>query len=122
MKQHDQEPLQLDGSDEAIHRHLTLIASQYKILQCHSCAKEMMTWLKKNSISGILLKIRAKIGYFMVSHRVGGHQSITRNGTHYGVEVRGKVFDNLPGIGMSREEWVNDFDSIGGFVLTEEKF
>ncbi|MGL5035967.1 MAG: papain fold toxin domain-containing protein, partial [Microcystaceae cyanobacterium] len=28
---------------------------------------------------------------------------------HYGVEVRGLVFDNLSPRGMAKEDWLNDF-------------
>ncbi|WP_148662992.1 papain fold toxin domain-containing protein [Scytonema hofmannii] len=31
------------------------------------------------------------------------------NGKHYGVEVRGKVFDHLSTTGMIKDDLVNDF-------------
>jgi hypothetical protein len=36
-------------------------------------------------------------------------QSITINGKHYGVEVRGRVFDHLSPQGMKREDWLKIF-------------
>ncbi|MEG4801264.1 papain fold toxin domain-containing protein [Microcoleus sp. ARI1-B5] len=39
-------------------------------------------------------------------------ESITLNGQHYGVEVQGLVFDNLSVTGITREDWLNDFQSI----------
>jgi hypothetical protein len=41
--------------------------------------------------------------------RQGITDSITDNGVHYGVEVRGKVFDNLSPEGLAIQDWVNDF-------------
>lgn len=48
------------------------------------------------------------------------NESITTNGQHYGVEVRGQVFDNLSEQGLSREDWLKDFWCHSGeFVITE---
>lgn len=52
---------------------------------------------------------------FILSDRLeqqGISESITENGVHYGVEVRGKVFDNLSQYGLSLEDWINDFHSL----------
>ncbi|MCC3417610.1 MAG: hypothetical protein JGK24_11960 [Microcoleus sp. PH2017_29_MFU_D_A] len=39
---------------------------------------------------------------------------------HYGIEVQGLVFDNLSVTGITREDWLNDFQSISGeFIITE---
>jgi Papain fold toxin 2 len=51
--------------------------------------------------------------------RQGITDSITDNGIHYGVEVCGKVFDDLAPEGMPLEEWVQDFHSMSDeFDLT----
>jgi hypothetical protein len=52
--------------------------------------------------------------------RLGIGESITQNGVHYGVEVRGRVFDNLSSDGLIRDEWIRDFDSHNGEFLVEE--
>jgi Papain fold toxin 2 len=52
---------------------------------------------------------------FILSDRLerqGITDSITDNGVHYGVEVRGQVFDNLSPAGMAMEDWVQDFHSL----------
>lgn len=41
--------------------------------------------------------------------RRGINESITLNGKHYGVEVRGRVFDNLSTDGLTGEDWIDDF-------------
>jgi hypothetical protein len=38
--------------------------------------------------------------------------SITENGVHYGVEVQGKIFDDLSPEGLILEDWVKDFHSL----------
>ncbi|WP_199247073.1 papain fold toxin domain-containing protein [[Phormidium] sp. ETS-05] len=44
----------------------------------------------------------------------GVNESITDNGRHYGVEVRGLVFDNLSVEGMKLEDWRQDFSCHSG--------
>ena len=46
---------------------------------------------------------------YLISDRVGSDRSITINGKHYGVEVRGRVFDHLSPQGMKREDWLKIF-------------
>ncbi len=55
-------------------------------------------------IEGKILRLRTKrrSEVFIVSDRYGDDESITENGTHYGVEVYGLVFDNLSMEGLSR--------------------
>lgn len=58
----------------------------------------------------------------MISARVGGHRSITQNGCHHGVEVDGQVFDNLPQTGITKAAWLDDFESMDGFDVSERPF
>jgi hypothetical protein len=51
---------------------------------------------------------------------LSGNESITTNGKHYGVEVRGRVFDNLSVQGMRREDWLNDFHCQSEQFIVEE--
>ena len=51
---------------------------------------------------------------FILSDRLereGFYETITENGVHYGVEVFGKIFDNLSRQGLSPKDWVKDFTS-----------
>jgi hypothetical protein len=52
--------------------------------------------------------------------KLGIRESITRNGIHYGVKVRGKIFDNLSSEGLTLDEWIQDFCSRNGEFLVEE--
>lgn len=58
------------------------------------------------------LQTRSDAEDYILSDRLeatGIYESITENGTHYGVKVREKVFDNLSADGLSFEEWISDF-------------
>ena len=51
------------------------------------------------------------------------NDAITENGTHYGVEVYGKVFDNISAEGLPRDEWIKDFYCHSGkFIIDELDF
>ena len=59
---------------------------------------------------------------YIVSDRLGNDESITINGKHYGVEVRGRVFDNLSPEGMMRDDWLKDFHCQSEeFMITERR-
>jgi hypothetical protein len=74
-------------------------------------------WLKQQGIPGKVWKLSTRYDDedFILSDRIeqqGISDSITENGVHYGVEVRGKVFDNLSPEGLILEDWVKDFYSL----------
>ena len=47
-------------------------------------------------------------------------RSITINEKHYGVEVRGRVFEHLSPQEMKREDWLKDFHCQSEeFIITE---
>ncbi|GCL43924.1 papain fold toxin domain-containing protein [Dolichospermum planctonicum] len=48
---------------------------------------------------------------FILSDRLE-KQTITENGVHYGVEVFGKIFDNLSRQGLYPDDWIQDFTSL----------
>lgn len=77
---------------------------------------------KAHYISGSCIKLRAYGGDFIISERMGGDIAIAQNGVHYGIEVRGVIFDNLPNTGMQKRDWLDDFECIGGFEVTEMSF
>ena len=42
------------------------------------------------------------------------------NGKHYGVKVRGLIFDNLSDKGMAEAEWIEDFHCLSNrFTIAE---
>jgi hypothetical protein len=67
--------------------------------------------LTDNEIEGKVIepKTRYHDQDYIISDRVGSDRSITINGKHYGVEVRGRVFDHLSPKGMKREDWLKIF-------------
>ncbi|MGL4501185.1 MAG: papain fold toxin domain-containing protein [Planktothrix sp.] len=97
---------------------------QFSLLECDKCATAVFQWLKLHRIEGKLLRIRTAFGEdYIVSKRLenqGITESITVNGTHYGVEVQGQVFDNLSSDGLPRREWIQDFHCIGEQFIVEE--
>ncbi|OCR01637.1 hypothetical protein BCD67_19325 [Oscillatoriales cyanobacterium USR001] len=114
-----------DFSDEEIYREIGAIVSEYDILKCDECAKAVLKWLAENRIAGKLLRLKTRFDDedFILSERMlqkGLGESITENGTHYGVEVRGRVFDNLSAQGMFRTEWVKDFSCPSDEFVVEE--
>ena len=57
---------------------------------------------------------------FIISRRYGMSDSITENGTHYGVEVDGLGFDNFAECGLPRDEWIDDFICPSGQFVVDE--
>ena len=107
---------------DAIYAQLRQLAEQYQLFQCQTCADDLQHWLKMHHILGVYIKIVARNGDFIISERVGSDISITQNGCHYGIEVAGKVFDNLPNSGLTKQEWLSDFECVGGFEIEESSF
>jgi hypothetical protein len=43
-----------------------------------------------------------------------GQATVTQNGRHVGVRVGDVAFDNLHPTGMPFDQWLKDFDAVGG--------
>lgn len=89
---------------------------RFPLLHCEECASNLRQWLKQRGIPGKLWRLSTRYDNedFILSDRLeqqGYSETITENGVHYGVEVFGKIFDNLSRQGLSLEDWVNDFTS-----------
>ncbi|XWK88282.1 MAG: papain fold toxin domain-containing protein [Phormidium sp.] len=111
-----------DLSPEEIYQEVGEIVSQFQNLECDICAKAVMQWLKEKGLKGKIIKLRTRKrrDFFIISDRFSPNESVTDNGTHYGVEILGLVFDNLSREGMTREDWLNDFSCASGGFITEE--
>ena len=98
------------------------IVVEFPVLECESCARAVLQWLAENQIEGKLLRLktRRKREVFMTSDRYSLSESITENGTHYGVEVFGRVFDNLSAGGLARGVWLRDFHCPSEQFIVEE--
>jgi len=107
---------------EGIWQAIGRITINYPLLECDKCALAIMRYLNKRGIEGKILRLRTKrrSETFITSDRYGLDESITENGTHYGVEVMEKVFDNLSAEGLPREEWIKDFCCLSGAFVIDE--
>jgi hypothetical protein len=107
---------------EEVWQNVSQIVAEFPLLECDRCAVSVMNWLRDNGIEGKILRLKTKrrSEVFVISDRYGSNESITENGIHYGVEVFGKVFDNLSTEGLSREDWLNDFHSPSNKFIIDE--
>jgi len=90
---------------------------RFPLLHCEECASTLNRWLKQRGIPGKIWRLSTRYDDedFILSYRLQQQncaETITENGTHYGVEVFGKIFDNLSRLGLSPEDWVKDFTSL----------
>ncbi len=93
------------------------IVIRFPLLHCLECASTLKRWLKQRGVPGKLWRISTRYDHedFILSDRLeqqGYSESITENGVHYGVEVYGKIFDNLSKLGLSPENWLKYFTSL----------
>lgn len=94
-------------------------ARGFEVLQCHACAESIKKALLAAGHRGQLIELRGAGGRdFMIcpSHD-GGQSTITQNGRHVAVRVGDVTFDNLHPDGVPFDEWLKDFDAIGGVVV-----
>jgi hypothetical protein len=98
-------------ADEYIFREIGKIVSKFVVYQCYECAVAVMQWLSDNGIEGriVELKIFYRDEDYIISDRISGDRSISTNGKHYGVKVRGLIFDNISANGMIETDWIADF-------------
>ena len=113
-----------DWTDTELFSNLGTLTRQFPLLKCHECAIALRNWLKRRNIPSKIWRISTIYDDedFILSDRLelqGINDSITDNGIHYGIEVRGKVFDNLSPEGLSLQDWIQDFHSMSDeFSLT----
>lgn len=112
-------------SAEEIYQELSKIVEIFPILECDRCAKAIIEWLEENGISYKIVRLRTRYADedYIVSDRLerrGITEAITVNGRHYGIEVQGRVFDNISTEGLSRDDWLNDFHCPSEQFIIEE--
>jgi hypothetical protein len=109
-------------SKEEIWRRVGQITVTYPLLECDRCAVTVARWLQHWQVEYqiLRLKTRRRREIFVISDRHHPSESITENGTHYGVEVMGLVFDNLSAEGMIRDKWIQDFHCLSGQFVVDE--
>lgn len=109
-------------SQEEVWREIGQIAVAYPLLKCDECAIAIIRQLERWQLKGTILQLKTPYSdeYFITSNRYGLDVSITDNGKHYGVEVEGKLFDNLSSNGLPREDWIADFNCLSGRFEVDE--
>lgn len=100
-----------------IHQAIGNLVIRFPLLHCQECAKTLKQWLQQRKIPGKLWRLSTIYDNedFILSDRLEKHgcfETITENGVHYGVEVFGKIFDNLSRQGLYPDEWIQDFTSL----------
>ena len=100
-----------------IHQAIGNLVIRFPLLHCQECAKTLKQWLKQRKIPGKLWRLSTIYDNedFILSERLekqGCFETITENGVHYGVEVFGKIFDNLSRQGLYPDDWIQDFTSL----------
>ena len=113
-----------DNAIRELHEAIGYLVIQFPLLHCEECAKTLKKWLKQRDIKGKIgrLSTRSDNEDFILSDRLkkqGCAETITENGVHYGVEVFGKIFDNLSPQGLSPNEWIKDFRSLSNEFKVE---
>lgn len=100
---------------EEIFQEIGKIIANFTLYECDDCVRAIMQWFTENGIPGKIIKLKTKHNEdFIISERLesqGITEAVTINGTHYGVEVLGLVFDNISLTGMTLEDWQKDFHS-----------
>jgi Papain fold toxin 2 len=111
-----------DLTDEYVFREIGKIVSKFVVYQCYDCAMAVMQWLSDNGIEGQIIELKTfyRDEDYIISDRMGGDRSIFNNGKHYGVRVRGLIFDNLSVQGMTETDWIADFHCLSDeFTIAE---
>ena len=97
----------------------TNAAPGFEVFQCQECAEQVQQALLAAGHRGQRIEIRGAGGRdFMICVSYdGGQATITQNGRHVGIRVGDIVVDNLHPQGMPFDQWIKDFDAIGGVVV-----
>lgn len=109
-------------SEAEIWHEIIAIATGFSVLECDKFVIAVIQFLDEQGVQAKILQLKTKrrSEIFMACDRYSSSESITENGTHYGIEVFGQVFDNLSTAGLTRAEWLKDFHCPSEqFVLTE---
>ena len=106
------------------------IADQYPVFQCIACAAAIRSFLEQNGISGQLLRLSTGSTVWPYSniYHIGRDELISQNNRHEAISVildgEEIIFDNLHPTGISRQDWLANFDSpildAGQSFLTDE--
>ena len=93
---------------------------KYGNKQCLEFAKALRKRLKAKGINGEIVEINSASGFPMVL-KSNGYQNISDTGLHVGVQIGEEVIDNLHDNFLPFDEWMDDFDAVGGVHETNRK-
>jgi hypothetical protein len=91
-------------------------AAGFGILQCRECSEAVQKALVAAGYLGQLIELRGggQRGFIVCRSLPTNAPAISQNGRHVGVRVGDLVFDNLHPDGMPYDQWILDFDAVGG--------
>jgi len=94
-------------------------AQGYPVLQCQECAENIRDALVAAGFRGQFVELRSPgiRPYIICLSHNDGQSTITLNNRHVGVRVGNLVFDNLHPTGVPYDDWVQDFDAVGGVTV-----
>jgi hypothetical protein len=97
----------------------TNAAQGFQVFQCQQCAEKIRQALLAAGHRGQQIEIRGAGGRdFMICLSYdGGQTTITQNGRHMGIRIGDILVDNLHPDGVLFDQWIKDFDAIGGVVV-----
>ena len=75
----------------------------------------MVSALKNEGISGQVVTLNANQTKRGFIYSIQADDIISRSGMHQGVLIDGKVYDNIHKNGINYNDWLKDFDVLGGF-------
>jgi len=93
---------------------------KYGNFECKSAAIACIKNLKSNGFGGTVIDLQSSIANHSIWSKTAG-KVISTNGTHRGVMVNGKVFDNIHKKGTPYAEWIKDFEPVHGAWLDEHR-
>lgn len=107
---------------DEVFQEIARIISGYTVFQSVECAEAIKAWLKVNDVRGVHLQISAlgRIKFIVSDRWRAGGESIAQTGVHPGIETYGMVFDNLSPTGLTRSDWLQDFDCASGEFKIEQ--
>lgn len=106
-------------SSETAENALSGIAGKYENLRCKEAANEMKKELIKRNQHGSVITFTGGRGYILSESK---NKVISENGIHVGILYKGRVYDNVPPFGLTKQQWINDYSGTGIKKVTEIPF
>jgi len=94
-------------------------AQGFQVYQCQQCAEAIKQALVAAGYRGQRVEIvgTGRRDFMICLSYDGGQATITQNGRHMGIRIGDIVVDNLHPDGMPFDQWIKDFDALGGVIV-----